>query len=216
MSVKVIIFDFDGTLADTLEALVIITNRLAVEFGYKQTAPEELAQIRNLSSREIVKQSGISIFKLPFLLKKVKLALHNDIQKLSPILGIKEALTNLKNEGNRLGILTSNSEENVSVFLRKHGLEDLFSFIYSGTSLFGKHKVIRKFMKQNNLNNEEVIYVGDETRDIESSKKINIKVIAVSWGFNSREALAKHNPDFLIHKPCELIEVIASLQKIVS
>jgi phosphoglycolate phosphatase-like HAD superfamily hydrolase len=216
MSVKVIIFDFDGTLADTLDALVIITNRLAVEFGYKQTAPEELAQLRNLSSREIVKQSGISIFKLPFLLKQVKLALGNDIQKLNPILGIKEALTHLKNEGNSLGILTSNSEENVSVFLRNQGMEDLFSFIYSGTSLFGKHKVIRKLMKDNNLKTEEVIYVGDETRDIEASKRINIKVIAVSWGFNSREALAKHNPDFLIHKPYELIEVIASLQKIVS
>jgi phosphoglycolate phosphatase-like HAD superfamily hydrolase len=216
MSVKVIIFDFDGTLADTLDALVIITNRLALEFGYKQTAPEELAQIRNLSSREIVEQSGISILKIPFLLKKVKLALGNDIQKLNPILGIKEALTHLKNEGNSLGILTSNSEENVSVFLRNQGMEDLFSFIYSGTSLFGKHKVIRKFMKDNNLKTEEVIYVGDETRDIEASKRINIKVIAVSWGFNSREALAKHNPDFLIHKPGELIEVIASLQKIVS
>jgi phosphoglycolate phosphatase-like HAD superfamily hydrolase len=216
MSVKVIIFDFDGTLADTLDALVIITNRLALEFGYKQTAPEELAQMRNLSSREIFEQSGISIFQLPFLLRRVKLALHKDIQKLSPILGIKEALTHLKNEGNRLGILTSNSEENVSVFLKKHGIEDLFSFIYSGTTLFGKHKVIRKFMKQNNLNTQEVIYVGDETRDIEASKRINIKVIAVSWGFNSREALAKHNPDFLIHKPGELIEVIASLQKIVS
>jgi phosphoglycolate phosphatase-like HAD superfamily hydrolase len=68
-------------------------------------------------------------------------------------------------------------------------------------------------MKINNLSSEEVIYVGDETRDIEASKKINIKVIAVSWGFNSGEVLAKHNPDFLIHKPSELIEVLRSLQK---
>lgn len=216
MSVKVIIFDFDGTLADTLDALVSITNRLAVEFGYKQTAPEELAQIRNLSSREIVEQSGISIFKIPFLLKKIKSALRNDIQELNPILGIKEALIKLKNKGTKLGILTSNSEENVKIFLTEHGMEELFSFIYSGTSLFGKHKVIRKFMKQNNLNSDEVIYVGDETRDIESSKKINIKVIAVSWGFNSGEALAKQKPDFLIHQPCELIEVMGSLQKIPS
>lgn len=206
-------FDFDGTLADTLDALVTITNRLALEFGYKPTAPEELAHIRNLSSREIVMQSGISIFKIPFLLKKIKSNLHNEIQYLNSIPGIKEALIQLKYEGNILGILTSNSEENVRIFLKNQGMEELFSFVYSETTLFSKHKIIRKFMKQNYLSSEEIVYVGDETRDIESSKKIPIKVIAVSWGFNSREVLAKHKPDFLIHKPSELIEVMGSLQK---
>ncbi|HEY9741482.1 MAG TPA: HAD hydrolase-like protein [Coleofasciculaceae cyanobacterium] len=213
MTVKVIMFDFDGTLADTLDTLVTITNRLALEFGYKPTAPEELAQIRNLSSREIVMQSGISIFKIPFLLKKIKGNLHNEIQYLNSIPGIKEALIQLKYEGNILGILTSNSEENVRIFLNKQGMEELFSFVYSETTLFSKHKIIRKFMKENYLSSEEIVYVGDETRDIESSKKIPIKVIAVSWGFNSREVLAKHKPDFLIHKPSELIEVMGSLQK---
>ncbi len=61
------------------------------------------------------------------------------------------------------------------------------------------------------MNSEEVIYVGDETRDIEAAKKINSKVIAVSWGFNTKEALARHNPDFLIHQPSELLDVMGSL-----
>jgi phosphoglycolate phosphatase-like HAD superfamily hydrolase len=213
MNIKVIIFDFDGTIADTLDTLVTITNRLAVEFGHKQTAPEELAQLRNLSSREIVMQSGISIFKLPFLLKKIKENLHDEIQHLNPITGIKEALMQLKHEGNQLGILTSNSEENVRAFLKNQDMEELFSFVYSETTLFSKHKLIRKFMKRNFLSPEEIVYVGDETRDIESAKKINIKAIAVSWGFNSEEVLAKHKPDFLIQKPSELINVMRSLEK---
>lgn len=216
MSVKVIIFDFDGTLADTLDAVVSITNRLAGEYGYKPTTPDELDQIRNLSSSEIIRQSGISIFKIPFLLKRVTEDLRNDIQKLNPIIGIKDALLQLKNQGVTLGILTSNSEENVKIFLENHGMQELFSFIYSETRLFSKHRIISKFMKKNNLNPEEVIYVGDETRDIEASKRIQIKVIAVSWGFNSREALAKQNPDFLVYKPSELIEVMGSLQQSVS
>lgn len=216
MSVKVIIFDFDGTLADTLDAIVSITNRLARNFGYKQTDPEQLAQIRNLNSREIIKQSGVSIFKIPFLLRKLKADLHNEIPYLCPIDGIKEALINLKNEGHLLGILTSNSEDNVKLFLKKHGMENLFSFIYSESTLFSKHKVLQKFMKQHKLYPDEVVYVGDETRDIESSKKIKVKVIAVSWGFNTREALAKQNPDFLIHKPSELLDVMDNLQKVVS
>lgn len=216
MSVKVIIFDFDGTIADTLDAVVEITNRLAEEYGYEQTDPEQLAQIRNMSSRDIIIKSGISLFKIPFLLRRVKLDLRNDIQQIKPIKGIKEALTKLQSQGNKLGILTSNSEENVRVFLKKHNMQDLFSFIYSEPTLFSKHKILKKFIKKNNFIPEEVIYVGDETRDIESSKKIPIKVIAVSWGFNSEAALAKHNPDFLIYQPSELIDVMGSLQQIVS
>ncbi len=216
MSVKVIIFDFDGTVADTLDSVVNITNRLAGEYGYKPTTPDELAQIRRLSSREIVKKSGISIFRIPFLLKRVKEYLRDDIQNLNPIEGIKEALTQLKKQGNSLGILTSNSEENVKIFLQKHGMQDLFNFIYSEPTLFRKDKTLKKFIKKNNLSSEEVIYVGDETRDIEASKRIPIRVIAVSWGFNSGEALAQHNPDFLIHKPSELLKVMGMLQQNVS
>jgi phosphoglycolate phosphatase-like HAD superfamily hydrolase len=153
---------------------------------------------------------------MPFLLRKVREYLHQEILNLKTIPGIQDALVQLKHEGYCLGILTSNSEENVKLFLKKHGLQYLFTFIYSETSLFSKDKSIRKLMKKNNLSSEEIIYVGDETRDIEASKKIHIKVIAVTWGFNSGEVLAQHNPDFLIQQPSELIEVLGSLQKIVS
>lgn len=213
MTAKVIIFDFDGTIADTLDVIVSITNRLAVEFGYKPTSQEELAQIKNLTSRQIIKQSGISIFKLPFLIRIVKAELNKEIQRVKPIRGIREALSELKNQGNRLGIITSNSKENVIAVLETNGLQELFDFIYSEKTLFNKSKVINKFLKQENLNPEEVIYVGDETRDIEAARKSQIKAIAVSWGFNSAEVLAEQNPDFLIHQPNELTEVIGSLQK---
>lgn len=211
MSIKVILFDFDGTLADTFDAIVRITNDLAGEFGYKPTTLEDIAILRNLSSREIVKKSGVSIFKIPFILKRVKNRLHNNIQQINSISGIRETLWELKNNGRILGILTSNSEDNVSFFLKKHNMQEFFSFIYSESTLFSKHRVIRKFLNQNNLKPEEVIYVGDETRDVEACKKISIKVIAVSWGFNSREALARHNPDFLIDAPSELLEVVSRL-----
>jgi len=210
MSVKVIIFDFDGTVADTLDAVVNISNHLAREFGYRHIEPEEVVQLRNLSSREIVRKSGISIFKLPILLRRVISALRKDMQDLKPITGIKEALVQLKSEGNELVILTSNSEENVRIFLENNQMQDLFSYIYSENKLFSKHKKIINFIRQNKLIPEEVIYVGDETRDIEASKKVPIKVIAVTWGFNSKKALAKQHPDFLIDNPGELIEVMHS------
>ncbi|NWF62428.1 MAG: HAD-IA family hydrolase [Fischerella sp.] len=208
MTQKVIIFDFDGTIADTVDALVSIANRLAKEFGYVQITPEELALLRNLTSREIISYSGISLFKIPFLVKKVKGELKNKIPELEPIPGMKEALTLLKAEGHRLGIITSNSKDNVTEFLTINCLDNFFEFIYSGVTIFGKTTIINNLLRQKQIRTEEVIYVGDETRDIEASKKANIKVIAVTWGFNSPEVLAKQNPNFLIHHPSELVEVI--------
>ncbi|MEA5514002.1 HAD-IA family hydrolase [Nodularia sp. UHCC 0506] len=208
MTQQVIIFDFDGTIADTVDALVTIANRLAIEFGYIQITPEELSLLRNFTSREIIKYLGISFFKIPSLLKKVKGELKYKIKEFKPIPGIYEALIELQNEGYRLGIITSNSQENVTAFLENNELEHLFEFIYSGVTIFGKTTIINNVLRKKQLKTQAVIYVGDETRDIEASKKANIKVIAVAWGFNSPEALAKQNPDFLINHPSELLEVI--------
>ncbi|MBO1059138.1 MAG: HAD-IA family hydrolase [Dolichospermum sp. JUN01] len=210
MTQKVIIFDFDGTIADTVDALVTIANRLALEFGYVPINSQELVLLRNLTAREIIKYSGVSLFKIPFMVKKVKGELKHKIPELTPIEGINAALIELHNQGYHLGIITSNSQENVNQFLKFHNLDYLFDFIYSGVTIFGKTTIINNVLRQKHFNPEVVIYVGDETRDVESAKKANIKVVAVSWGFNSSEALGKQNPDFLIHHPRELLDVIKS------
>jgi phosphoglycolate phosphatase len=208
MTQKVIIFDFDGTIADTVDALVTIANRLALEFGYVPINSQELVLLRNLTAREIIKYSGVSLFKIPFMVKKVKGELKHKIPELTPIEGINAALIELHDQGYHLGIITSNSQENVNQFLKFHNLDYLFDFIYSGVTILGKTTIINNLLRQKQFKPEVVIYVGDETRDVESAKKANIKVVAVSWGFNSSEALGKQNPDFLIHHPRELLAVI--------
>lgn len=211
MTLKVIIFDFDGTIADTLDALVSITNDLSEEFGYKRANPDDIERLKNLSPRQIIKQSGISLFKLPGLLRKVKVRLNKEIELLTPISGISPVLIQLKKNGHLLGIITSNSKENVVIFLKANGLEEVFDFVYSGTTLFGKSKVINSFLSKEHLKPEDVIYVGDEARDIEAAKASWIKIVAVSWGFNSKELLTKHHPDFIIDAPKELIKVVENL-----
>lgn len=204
-TVKVLIFDFDGTIADSFDAVLDIANRLAPEFGYPLTPPEAAKHLKNSSSRDIIRQSQVAFWQIPFLLKRLRSELHHQIRHLHPIPGIKEALQALHQQGHHLGIVTSNSQENVTTFLEIHGLSDLFDFIGSGLTVFGKGRVIQATLRQYRLDPATVIYVGDETRDIEAARKIGIPSIAVSWGFNSSQALAKHHPDVLIHHPEELI-----------
>ncbi|MBE9093917.1 HAD-IA family hydrolase [Tychonema sp. LEGE 07203] len=207
---KVIIFDFDGTLADTIDILLSITNRLSAEFGFKPATKEEVAQLSNLTSWQILKYSGISLFKFPLLIRKLRAELRSEISDVQLFPGIKEVLLELKKRGFQLGIITSNSRENVLAALENNNLQDIFTFIYSG-STFGKHKVINKWLKKEKINPKEVFYVGDEIRDIDAARKTGIKIIAVGWGFNSQEVLALHHPDFLIERPQQLIEIMSNL-----
>jgi phosphoglycolate phosphatase len=204
--VKVIIFDFDGTIADSFDAVWQISNRLAAEFGYPVTRPDDISQLKNLSSKEIIKQSKLSPLKIPFLVRRLRKELSREIPHLQMFPSMEPVLRSLKQQGHCLGIVTSNSRENVLAFLSAQNLADLFDFVESGLALFGKHKVLLRVVKRQGLDLADMIYVGDETRDIEAARKIGIPIISVTWGFNSSEALAAENPDFLIHQPEELLE----------
>lgn len=216
MTAKVILFDFDGTIADTYQAIADIADRLSPEFGYKPLSQEELLFLKNLSSREIIKRTEISLFKIPFLVKRVQKELSKEIADLPLITGIDRVLFQLKKEGHTLGIITSNMQENVEIFLAKNRLISLFDFIYSGTSIFGKHQVIDRVIKQNKLNRDRVIYVGDETRDIRSARKSKVGIVAVAWGFNSPYILAEYQPDVLVATPDELLKYINNCHELVS
>ncbi len=208
---KVIIFDFDGTIADSFETFLQITNRLSREFGYKPASPEEIQRLQNLNSREILRQSQIPLYKLPFIIRRLKQEMSRSIGMLSPIPGIPETLMVLKSQGYVLGIVTSNTQSNVAEFLDNHNLLELFDFLHSSVTLFGKGRIIERIIRQQGFDPNAVIYVGDETRDIEAARNIHIKVIAVAWGFNSAQALSGEQPDRLVREPQELIGAIAAL-----
>lgn len=206
---RVIAFDFDGTIADTLEALWRIGNQLAPTFGYQPVTPDQFQQLRYLHPREILRRSNIAAWKLPFLLRQIRRELNQEVRSLRLIPGIKEALIALAQLDYRLGIVTSNSQVNVELFLQVHDLADIFSFIDSEPKVLGKANTLRRLLKREQLSQEQVIYVGDEVRDIEAAQQNQIRVIAVTWGFNAPEVLAAQAPDDLVHHPQELVQGVS-------
>jgi phosphoglycolate phosphatase len=205
---KLIIFDFDGTLADTLGALMRICNRLAPEFGYQQIDEDRLANLKYLSSWEIIRFSKVALWKLPFLIKRVKEEFPGEIRNLKLFPGVIEVLKTLKLQGYRLGIVSSNAEENIRALLHQNQIEHLFDFV-TGASTFGKGKAIDRLIKQYNYPKSDVIYIGDEIRDIQAARSISIRVVSVGWGFNAPTALMDRQPDLLITKPLALINALA-------
>lgn len=204
---KIILFDFDGTLADSYENFLEIAGVLIKKYNLPTHSREELEKLRTEDASTLIKHLKIPLYKIPFLARDMKKMQQEKIATIIPITGIPDVLHKLKQMGCELGILTSNGKENVQRFINNNNI-DVFSYIYSDSSLFGKDKMINKFIKQNAVDKENVIYVGDEIRDIKACQNVGIKIIAVSWGFNAKEGLEKYKPDFLINKPEELVMVL--------
>ena len=205
---KTIIFDFDGTIADTLDSVVKIVNNHAEHFGYKKVTKEDIPYLQGKKPREILSHLGISIFKLPSWIKKIHSEINKEITNMVPTVNILPLLSELSHDEHfQLGIITSNTKENVEQFLYKNEL-DFFDFIRTGKSVFGKSHIINKIIKQRKVSKSEVFYVCDEVRDIEAARKSRIKSIAVTWGYNTEDALLKENPDFLVNSPDELKNIL--------
>lgn len=210
---EALLFDFDGTLADTFEAIVAILNRLADEFGYPTADPADIERLRTLSSRQILQAAGVSWLKLPFLIRRVQAELQRDIHQLHPVPGMDETLLALRDRGYRLGIVTTNTRENVSAFVRAADWEGRFDFIDASNRLFGKHRALSRAIEREGLARQQVAYVGDETRDVEAARRAGVTSIAVAWGFNKASALAAIAPDVLVHQPAELLAAVEALAR---
>jgi phosphoglycolate phosphatase len=203
-----IILDFDGTIADTLELAIGIYNRIAPEYNCSPVGEAERELFRTKRPQELLKTYGISRLKMLTLLLRIRKELSRHVPEIKPVAGIEEALREISGAGYRLGILTSNSVENVRKFLEINSLSGLFDFVDSGRSLFGKDRVIRKLLNHEQIPSDRVVYIGDETRDIEASRAAGIPVIAVSWGLNRRDLLASLSPDQIADKPEELLHFV--------
>jgi phosphoglycolate phosphatase len=202
-----LIFDFDGTLADTLAAAIAAYNELAISYSLRPVAKEEVPLLRDFELKELLKHLGISKLRVPKLLAKGRKALRADITKLNLNEGMEELLPELREHCSCFGILTSNSTENVEAFLEAKGLRELFTFISSTSKLSGKHKHLRAIEKTFSLERSKMLYIGDETRDIRASQKAGINVAAATWGFNSLDALRSQNPTYLLDHPSDLLKV---------
>lgn len=203
---KVILFDFDGTIADSFESFFGIINKLSKKYHFRSVRREDLNQLRTKSALDLLKEFNISWYKIPFIARDFKHLQQEEIDRLKPIKGIAPVLQRLKNTYT-LGIVTSNSRKNVEAFLKKNNC-DVFTYVYTDSSFFGKDKMINGFLKKYSFAKEDVLYVGDEIRDIQACKKAGIAVIAVSWGFNVKKGLAKYNPAYLIDSPKDLLTVL--------
>lgn len=206
---RTLVFDFDGTIADSFSTTLAIANRLARIYGYRPLSDEDANYLRGRSYREAAEHMGLSWHKLPLIAHHVRRDMRASAGQLQMFEGMLPVLDELR-RSYTLGILSSNSRENIESFTAAHGLKH-FKFIHSASNIWGKARGIRALIRRHRLRQEEVVYVGDEVRDVEACQDVPVKVIAVGWGYTHPQRLSLSQPDRLIHHPDELPNAIAGL-----
>ena len=206
---KVFIFDLDGTIADTFKFAHSIVNRLAKEFNFKELQSEEMEEMKGKTVQEIIRHLGVPVVKLPLIITRAHQELYKEIERLEPIKGLGEILIEISKLGDQMGIITSNSKKNVTRFLEQHEIK-VFDFTLSYNRILSKSHQIKAFLNHHKIDKRDALYIGDEIRDIEASKKAGIKIAAVSWGFNSASRLLEYKPDYLVNDPAELLQICKS------
>ena len=208
MKYRSLVFDFDGTIADTFDEGLRIYNRIAQDLNLRAVDEKEVTYLRSLSLNDSLNHLGIPKRLVPTILFRGKRMLKAKIPSLPLIKGMEEALPKLRKDAEHFEILTSNSVENAKLFLDTHRLAGVFTFISSTSKLTGKSTYLRNILKRHNLAPEELIYIGDEIRDIKAARKAGVASAAVGWGFNSSESLLESNPDHFCDTPAQLIALL--------
>jgi phosphoglycolate phosphatase len=215
MSIKLIMFDLDGTLVDTAQD---ITN--ALNFAIKPY------DIRSLTAEDTIKLVGEGVSRLvEKVLSAEKMFLKKDVMErfieyYSKHLSdnskeypyVRETLENLTDF--RKAVISNKREAPSKRLLEELGLSEYFDLII-GSDTVGERKPspdpILYAVTRLGSNPEESIIVGDSNYDIEAGEKAGVKTIAVSYGYRHRESLTE--ADYIIDDIRELVPLVNKMSE---
>jgi phosphoglycolate phosphatase len=215
MRYRLVLFDFDGTLADSFPTFVRTANEAAARYRFRAIAPEEVETLRAYGTRELLRHLRLAPWKLPLVARHHRRALARalaespDAVPLFP--GVPALVETLHAAGVRLALVTSNDEANVRRVLGP-ALAARFAHAEFGAALLGKARRFRRVLRASGVAPHEALAVGDDLRDVEAARAAGIAAGAVSWGYARRDALAAAAPAHLFDAVDDVAAAVLGLR----
>lgn len=213
MAYKCVCFDFDGTLADTQEIVFELYNAMAEKYHYRTITREEMIRIKEMTIPEILSVIKIPIRRIPKMIREGQRRMREHGEK---IMAFQDDLSvfaaELSKEVFSMGIITSNSSKTVRAFLDRQFARPYFDFI-SSTSMFTKDRKLKRICRKLKIKPCELLYIGDETRDVIACHRAGVDIAAVSWGYNTRQALIKCRPTYMIDDLWDIIDIVKTMNQ---
>lgn len=207
--IRLVIFDFDGTLSDSGDWFLSVVDQLARRFRFRTVAPDQVEMLRHKSSREVIDFLGISRWKMPLIARHLRKLVGRNAHEIELFPGTPDLLERLADTGVKIALVTSNSEANARKILGEEHAARI-DFYACGSSLFGKAPKFRRVLKKMGIPAAQALAIGDETRDVDAAREVGMRAGSVLWGYASEAVLTALQPDALFRKPQDIIDYVAA------
>lgn len=205
MDYQLIIFDFDGTLADSFRWAAGLVNQFADQYGFRRIEAHEQETLRSLDAKTLIQHLGVPAWKIPIMAAHVRKLMGEQIDQIPLFPGIADQLRCLAASGATLAVVSSNAEQNIRRVLGADNAA-LFAYYDCGAGIFGKASKLKNVLHKSGVMPDKAILVGDELRDFHAAEQVKIAYGAVAWGYTKYEALLAVAPALVFERVEELGE----------
>jgi phosphoglycolate phosphatase len=203
-----VIFDLDGTLADSSSWFLTVINGVAREYGFRQIADREIELLRHAGAREILHHLEVPRWKLPAIARRMRALKREQLDTIFLFPGVPAMLQALRDAGLTLTLVSSDNEDNARRQLGESAA--LFRHFACGASIFGKAAKFKAVMRRARVTAAQTIAIGDEVRDIEAARAAGIACGAATWGYAAAEALVAMKPELVFERMNDIVARLAS------
>ena len=214
MSIKLIIFDFDGTLGDTRRNIVTTMQMAIKEMQLPSRTEAECASTIGLPLAGCFRTlfPDIQDELIPRCAETYRRIFNENLLKITPeaFPGVVKTLKALKSQGFTLTIASSRSRNSLTELTRDMGIADYISYLIGADDVKEakpKPEPVLKTLATMQFEANETLVVGDMAVDILMGATAGAKTCGVTWGNGTKEELQKAGADFIIDNMQELIEI---------
>ena len=213
--IRLLIFDFDGTLGDTRANIVLTMTQTLSRLGYPVAGETEIAATIGLPLEEGFAQlvPGLSPEDVLFCAETYRTLFDENRKTLVPKLfpQVKETLVSLKERGFVMTVASSRLSKSLLEFLHDMGVADCFAYVLGADNVTRAKphpEPVLKTLEALGFPAEETLVVGDMPVDILMGRSAGTRTCAVTYGNASRDALAASGADYIIDTFSELLSLL--------
>ncbi len=213
--IRCCIFDLDGTLLDTLDALTYTTKLVMEHFGYGPVDREHVKQFVGDGYKMLMERAlkycgdeALTHYEESLSVYTELFAKHS-MYHVKPYDGIPELLETLKEKGIKIAVLSNKPHprtvENIEAVFGA-GYFDYVAGEQPGVPRKPDPAGVKLILDRFGLKPEECLYFGDTNTDMKTGLGAGLVTAGVTWGFRDREELLSFHPQFVINHPLEILE----------